>query len=95
MQFNYQNVKVEEEEKSNDFRTYGLLNKNLVNDEQEYNNYMINLLEKKLYLAEQNNLALEELNKKYVEDINNLTQSLNIVLNEFSNKIKKIENMSK
>ena len=39
MQFNYQNARIEEENHS-DFRRYGLLNKNLVDDEQELDNYL-------------------------------------------------------
>lgn len=96
MQFNYQSFNVKDEEKkTKDFRTYGFLNNNLYEDEKDYNEYIINVLEKRLYLAEQNNLELEELNKKYVQDISNLTQSIKMLTDEFSKKLKEIENMSK
>jgi hypothetical protein len=92
MQFSYQNVEIEDENIP-DIRTYGLLNKNLVDDEQDYNKYMIGILEKRLKSAEEKNLALEEINKKYLNNINTLTQSLKMFVNEYDNKIKELENM--
>jgi hypothetical protein len=51
MQFNYENVKVKEEENSTDYRTYGLLNNNLIKDEQEHVYNTIKMLEKRLYMS--------------------------------------------
>lgn len=95
MQFNYENVKVKVEENSTDYRTFGLLNNNLVNDEQEYINNTIKMLEKKLYISEKNNLTLMELNKKYIEDINNLLESHKLLIKEFSKKLEEIQNKKK
>jgi hypothetical protein len=106
MQFNYQNVKVEEENQADyqannqanyqaDYRTYGFLNKNIVNDEQEYNKYIIEIMNKRIKLLEESNKVLESVNKEYINDINVLTKSLHSLQTEFSNKLIELENKNK
>jgi hypothetical protein len=93
MQFNYQNLNVEEEE--HDYRNYGLLNKNLVDDEQDYEKYIINVMKKRLIMAEESNKILEDLNKNYVNDIKILTENLISLQKEFNKKLMEIENKNK
>ena len=93
MQFNYQNLNVVEEE--HDYRNYGLLNKNLVDDEQDYEKYIINIMKKRLIMAEESNKILEDLNKNYVNDIKKLTEDLFSLQKEFNKKLMEIENENK
>lgn len=91
MQFNYQNVKTEEEHPS-DFRNYGLLNKSLIDDENSHNNN--DDITKNLY----NEIKSLQLRNKVVEDLcDNLRNSMKTVLqntvaleNELNNTRRKL-----
>jgi hypothetical protein len=93
MEFNYSN------EEFVDFRNYGLLenkikieeNFNTVKDEENPLNYFNEILEKKLKLAENNIKILEDLNKKYENDIRSLTETLLLLQKEFSNRLIELE----
>ncbi len=90
MQFNYQNVKVEEE--NPDFRNYGLLNKNLIDDEQELEIYLFKSMQDKLRIAEDRNKMLEDLNDKLSNDIKIISQNSANLETELINTKKKLEN---
>ena len=62
MQFNYQNVKTEEEYPS-DYRNYGLLNNSLIDDEISYGDNKIQDLEKKIDELHEENQILKRQGK--------------------------------
>lgn len=88
MQFNYQNVKTEEEYPS-DYRNYGLLNKSIIDDEESHNNEIENL---------HNEIKSLQNRNKITEDLcDNLRNSMKIVLqnsvaleNELNNTRRKL-----
>jgi chromosome segregation ATPase len=88
MQFNYQNVKTEDEYDS-DFRNYGLLNKSIIDDEESHNNKIENL---------QNEIKSLQNRNKIVEDLcDNLRNSMKTILqntvsleNELNNTRRKL-----
>ena len=90
MQFNYQNVKVEEE--NPDFRNYGLLNKNIIDDEQELEIYLFKSMQDKLRITEERNKMLEDLNDKLSNDIKIISQNSANLETELINTKKKLEN---
>lgn len=98
MQFNYQNARIEEENHS-DFRRYGLLNKNLVDDEQEFDNYLYKSLLDKVKVYEKSNNSLENLSEALRNDVKvlssnnaNLENDLNNVKNKLIETEKKLVN---
>ena len=96
MQFNYQNVKTEEEV-NYDYRNYGLLNKNLIDDETSHEENKIQDLENKIQDLE-NKIKIHENRNKILEDLcTNLRNSMKTVLensvyleNEFNNTKRKL-----
>jgi hypothetical protein len=90
MQFNYQNVKVEE--KNPDFRNYGLLNKNLIDDEQELESFLFKSMQDKLRITEDRNKMLEDLNDKLSSDLKVMTSNSAYLETELMNTKKKLEN---
>ena len=100
MQFNYQNVKTEEEYPS-DYRNYGLLNKSLIDDETSHetsheDNKIQNLINK-IQNLENKNKILENRNKILEDLCTNLRNSMKTVLensafleNEFNNNKRKL-----
>ena len=94
MQFNYQNARIEEENHS-DFRRYGLLNKNLVDDEQELDNYLYKSLLDKVKIYEESNNSLENLSEALRNDVQVLSNNnvnLENELNNIKNKLVETEN---
>ena len=96
MQFNYQNVKTEEEYPS-DYRNYGLLNKNLIDDETSHEDNKIQNLINKIQNLENKNKILENRNKILEDLCTNLRNSMKIILensafleNEFNNNKRKL-----
>ena len=90
MNFNYQNVKVEEESPV-DFRNYGLLNRSIIDDEYSQNEMnTITVLNKELESLKNKNKIVEEL-------CQNLRNNMKIILensvnleNELNNTTKKL-----
>ena len=78
MQFNYQNVKTEEESPV-DFRNYGLLNKNIIDDEYSQNEFdTIKVLNNELESLKKRNKIIEEL-------CQNLRNNMKIILENSAN----------
>ena len=59
MNFNYNNVKTEEES-ATDYRTYGLLNENIIDDETSYYKKKVQKLEDEIRFLQNNNKITEQ-----------------------------------
>jgi hypothetical protein len=88
MQFNYQNVKTEEESPV-DFRNYGLLNKNIIDDEYSQNEFdTIKVLNNELESLKKRNKIIEEL-------CQNLRNNMKIILENSANLENELNNTTK
>jgi len=94
MQFNYQNVKIEEENES-DIRKYGLLNKNLVDDEEKLEAFLFKSLQDKLRLTQESNNMLEKLCDDLKNDLQIVSANAAHLENELITTKEKLANLEK
>lgn len=90
MQFNYQNVKTEEESLV-DFRNYGLLNRSLIDDEISHNEMdTIQILNKELESLKNRNKVVEELCQNLRNNMKTILENSANLENELNNTTKKL-----
>jgi hypothetical protein len=90
MNFNYQNVKVEEEN-SVDFRNYGLLNKSLIDDEISHNEFeTIKVLNNEIESLNNRNKVVEELCQILRNNMKTILENSTNLENELNNTKKKL-----
>ncbi len=90
MNFNYQNVKVEEESPV-DFRNYGLLNRSLIDDEMNQNNYdTIKVLNDEIESLKNRNKVVEELCENLRNNMKIILENSTQLENELNNTRKKL-----
>lgn len=89
MQFNYQNVKTEEEV-NYDYRNYGLLNKNLIDDETSYEENKIKNLENEIISLQKRNKILEDLCTNLRNSMKTVMENSIYLENEFFNTKRKL-----
>lgn len=89
MQFNYQNVKTEEEV-NYDYRNYGLLNKNLIDDETSHEENKIKNLENEIKILENRNKILEDLCTNLRNSMKTVLENSVYLENEFNNTKRKL-----
>jgi hypothetical protein len=90
MQFNYQNVKVEEES-SIDYRNYGLLNRSLIDDEMMHNDLdTIKVLNDEIKSLKNRNKAVEELCQNLRNNMKTILENAANLENELNNTRKKL-----
>jgi len=82
MQFNYQNVKTEEEV-NHDYRNYGLLNKNLIDDETFQEEDKIKNLENEIKILQNRNKILEDLCTNLRKGMRTVLENSSYLENEF------------
>jgi len=82
MQFNYQNVKTEEEV-NYDYRNYGLLNKNLIDDETFQEEDKIKNLENEIKILQNRNKILEDLCTNLRKGMRTVLENSSYLENEF------------
>jgi chromosome segregation ATPase len=88
MQFNYQNVKTEEEYPS-DYRNYGLLNKSIIDDEESHNNKIENLHNEIKSLQNRNKIS-EDLCDNLRNSMKTILQNSVALENELNNTRRKL-----
>ena len=90
MQFNYQNVKVEEESPV-DFRNYGLLNRSLIDDEYSHNEMdTIQILNNELESLKNRNKIVEELCQNLRNNMKTILENSANLENELNNARKRL-----
>lgn len=89
MQFNYQNVKTEEEV-NYDYRKYGLLNKSLIDDETSHEENKIKDLENQIKILINRNKILEDLCTNLRNSMKTVLENSAYLENEFNNTKKKL-----
>jgi hypothetical protein len=89
MQFNYQNVKTEEEV-NYDYRNYGLLNKNLIDDETSHEDNKIKNLENEIKSLQNRNKILEDLCTNLRNSMKTVMENSTYLENEFFNTKRKL-----
>ena len=90
MQFNYQNVKTEEESPV-DFRNYGLLNRSIIDDEMSHTELdTIKILNKELESLKNRNKVVEELCQNLRNNMKTILENSANLENELNNTTKKL-----
>jgi FtsZ-binding cell division protein ZapB len=89
MNFNYQNVEVEEES-AVDFRKYGLLNRSLIDDEMNNELDTIKVLNDEIESLKNRNKVVEELCQNLRNNMKTILENSTQLENELNNTRKKL-----
>jgi hypothetical protein len=90
MQFNYQNIKTEEENLE-DLRNYGLLNRSIIDDEFQHNEIdTVKILNNEIELLKNRNKVVEELCQNLRNNMRTILENSASLENELNNTKKKL-----